>query len=94
MRVELHVFTRMSVAVEPPEYKGNWSAAFEASKRTWSFLTEKRRENRPESGRNGVAGDLAGPFSEDDLGMVGKRRSPWGQAEMRVGVVQTDSPSG
>ena len=26
------------------------------------ILSEKRRENRAESGRNGVAGDLAGPF--------------------------------
>jgi len=94
VRVELHVFTRMSVAMELPENKGNWSEASEARKRTGSFLTEKRRENRPDSGRNGRDGDRAGPFSGADLGMVGKRRSPWGQAEMRVWVVWTDSPSG
>ncbi len=65
MRVELHVFTRMSVATELTENKGNCSEVFEAPRRTGSFLTEKRREIRPDSGRNGVAGDRAGPFSRD-----------------------------
>ena len=67
--------------------------ALKARKKTWSFLTEKRRENRPESGRNGVIGDLAGLFYGAWLERAWRRRSPWGQAEMRVLVVWTDSPS-
>ena len=92
--VERQVFLLMSVGVELPGNTGFWLAGSEARKTTWSFLTEKRRENRPDPGRNGVAGDLAGLFFEDDFGRVWGRRTPQIQAEMRVLVVWTDSPSG